>query len=56
MFCDHETLMMVTREFARERGLRLPEGYDKQKVIERKRAAIRLPGTTNGSRTAAACL
>ncbi len=37
MFCDHETLMMATREFARERGLRLPEGYDKQKVVERKR-------------------
>lgn len=37
MFCDHDTLMMVTREFARERGLRLPEGYDKQKVVERKR-------------------
>lgn len=34
---DHDKLMMVTREFARERGLRLPEGYDKQKVVERKR-------------------
>jgi hypothetical protein len=37
MFRDHETLMMVTREFARDHGLRLPEGYDKQKVVERKR-------------------
>jgi hypothetical protein len=34
---DHDKLMMVTREFARDRGLRLPEGYDKQKVDERKR-------------------
>ncbi|MCZ7641519.1 MAG: relaxase [Pseudorhodoplanes sp.] len=34
---DHDKLMMVTREFAHERGLRLPEGYDKQKVVERKR-------------------
>lgn len=34
---DHDKLMMVTREFARDRGLRLPEGYDKQKVVERKR-------------------
>lgn len=37
MFCDHDTLMMVTREYARDRGLRLPEGYDKQIVVARKR-------------------
>lgn len=37
MFRDHDTLMMVTREFARDYGLRLPEGYDKPKVVERKR-------------------
>jgi hypothetical protein len=37
MFRDHHPLMMVTREFARDYGLRLPEGYDKQKVVERKR-------------------
>lgn len=34
---DHDTLMMITREFARERGLRLPEGYDKHIVVARKR-------------------
>jgi hypothetical protein len=34
---DHDTLMMVTREFARDHGLRLPEGYDKHKVVARKR-------------------
>lgn len=37
MYRDHDTLMMVTREFARDHGLRLPEGYDKQKVVQRKR-------------------
>jgi hypothetical protein len=37
MAYDHDSLMMVTREFARDRGLRLPEGYDKQKVVVRKR-------------------
>lgn len=37
MAYDHDTLMMVTREFARDHGLRLPEGYDKHKVVARKR-------------------
>jgi hypothetical protein len=27
---DHEKLMMVTREFARDHGLELPEGYSKE--------------------------
>jgi hypothetical protein len=37
MFRDHDTLMMVTREFARDYGLRLPKGYEKHHVVERKR-------------------
>jgi len=37
MAYDHDTLMMVTRQFARDYGLRLPEGYDKHKVVARKR-------------------
>src|SRR6185437_9909481 len=38
MFLDHDTLMMVTREFARDHGLRLPEGYYKDKGQEKRRA------------------
>jgi len=37
MFLDHDTLMMVTREFARDHGLRLPEGYYKDKGQEKRR-------------------
>jgi hypothetical protein len=33
---DHETLMMVTREFARDHGLRLPDGYNKDVVRGRR--------------------
>jgi hypothetical protein len=34
---DHEKLMSVTREFARDHGLKLPEGYDRDKGQERTR-------------------
>lgn len=34
---DHDKLMMVTRKFARDHDLRLPEGYDKHMVVARKR-------------------
>jgi hypothetical protein len=34
---DHEKLMMVTREFARDHGLRLPDGYYKDKTQDRRR-------------------
>lgn len=34
---DHEKLMSVTREFARDHGLKLPEGYDRDKGHERTR-------------------
>lgn len=33
---DHEKLMMVTREFARDHGLRLPDGYKKDVVRGRR--------------------
>jgi hypothetical protein len=33
---DHEKLMMVTREFARDHGLRLPDGYNKDVVRARR--------------------
>lgn len=33
---DHEKLMMVTREFARDHGLRLPDGYNKEVVRGRR--------------------
>ena len=39
---DQDTLMMVTREFARDYGLRLPEGYDKHKVIARQRRGYQM--------------
>lgn len=32
---DREKLMMVTREFARDHGLRLPRGYDRDRNAER---------------------
>jgi hypothetical protein len=32
---DREKLMMVTRQFAREHGLELPEGYDPGRFDER---------------------
>ncbi len=34
---DHEKLMMVTREFARDHGLRLPDGYYQDKGQDRRR-------------------
>jgi hypothetical protein len=33
---DHEKLMMVTREYARDHGLRLPEGYNKETARARR--------------------
>jgi hypothetical protein len=33
---DHEKLMMVTREFARDHGLKRPEGYNKDVVRGRR--------------------
>lgn len=33
---DHEKLMMVTREYARDHGLRLPEGYNKDTARARR--------------------
>ena len=33
---DHEKLMMVTREYARDHGLRLPDGYNKEVVRARR--------------------
>ncbi|HYK79328.1 MAG TPA: hypothetical protein VEU95_06850 [Micropepsaceae bacterium] len=42
MAYDQDTLMMVTREFARDHGLRLPEGYDKHKVIARQRRGYQM--------------
>lgn len=33
---DHEKLMMVTREFARDHGLRLPDGYNKDVARNRR--------------------
>ena len=35
---DHDKLMMVTREFARDHGLRLPDGYYKDKTKEPRRS------------------
>jgi len=32
---DHEKLMMVTREFARDHGLALPDGYHREPGVER---------------------
>ncbi len=37
---DHDKLMMVTREFARERGLTLPDGYYKDKDGRRAQATL----------------
>ncbi len=34
---DRDKLMMVTREFARDHGLQLPEGYAKDKVADKPR-------------------
>ncbi|MCG7983344.1 MAG: relaxase/mobilization nuclease domain-containing protein [Candidatus Thiodiazotropha lotti] len=34
---DHDKLMMVTREFARDHGLQLPEGYSRDKTAEKSR-------------------
>ncbi len=34
---DYDKLMMVTREFARDYGLRLPDGYYKDKTKEKRR-------------------
>lgn len=42
MAYDQDTLMMVTRKFARDYGLRLPEGYDKHKVIARQRRGYQM--------------
>lgn len=42
MAYDQDTLMMVTREFARDHGLRLPEGYDKHKVVARQRRGYQM--------------
>ncbi len=33
---DHDKLMMVTREYARDHGLRLPDGYNKEVVRARR--------------------
>jgi hypothetical protein len=33
---DHEKLMMVTREYARDHGLRLPDGYNRETVRARR--------------------
>src|SRR6185312_9404941 len=33
---DHEKLMMVTREYARDHGLKLPDGYNKEVVLARR--------------------
>src|SRR6185437_10461836 len=35
---DHDKLMMVTREFARDHGLRLPDGYYKDRTKEPRRS------------------
>ena len=35
---DHDKLMMVTREFARDHGLRLPDGYYKERTKEPRRS------------------
>jgi len=37
MAFDHDKLMMVTREFARDHGLGLPDGYFKEKGAEKTR-------------------
>ena len=37
MAFDHDKLMMVTREFARDHGLELPDGYFKEKGAEKTR-------------------
>ena len=42
MAFDHDKLMMVTREFARDHGLELPEGYFKEKGAEKTRQDFRL--------------
>ena len=42
MAYDQDTLMMVTRKFARDHDLRLPEGYDKHKVIARQRRGYQM--------------
>jgi hypothetical protein len=34
---DHEKLMTVTREFARDHGLKLPDGYHRDKGVERSK-------------------
>lgn len=40
MAFDHDKLMMVTREFAQERGLTLPEGYYKEKERRGRQATL----------------
>lgn len=37
---DHDKLMMVTREFAREHGLRLPEGYEAHHDMKRAQLSL----------------
>lgn len=37
MAFDHDKLMMVTKEFARDHGLELPDGYFKEKGAEKSR-------------------
>jgi hypothetical protein len=38
--CDHEKLMMVSREFARDHGLDLPEGYRRDGSGERRKQSL----------------
>ena len=55
MAYDQDKLMTVTREFARDHGLRLPEGYDKHKVSARRDEERQMTGMTSGRRTGAGC-
>lgn len=42
MAFDHQKLMMVTREFAREHGLRLPSGYERNAQVQEQNKARQL--------------
>ncbi|GEP60431.1 relaxase/mobilization nuclease domain-containing protein [Reyranella soli] len=48
---DREKLMMVTREFARDHGLKLPEGYDRDGTDERKKGGKSLYETRQEKET-----
>lgn len=51
MSFDHQKLMMVTRQFARDHGLSLPEGYNKTRFGQRQLSLYEKMQAEQGGRT-----